>query len=97
MKGSPFHKEKGKKGKKSKPASEPSYKDYAAKFSDFNPQSDTLFVGKSSDAMVANKIASRQGRSSASKGASKTNPKDEKLTYNKKTGDYTSIKVYSKR
>ena len=98
MKGSPFHKEgKGKKNKKDKTASEPSYKDYAAKFGDFNSQSDTLFVGKSIDQNFARKKASAQGWTSADKGASERVPKDEILTKNEKTGKYTSIKVYPKK
>ena len=99
---SPFRKEKGKKGKKNKKdttASEPSYKDYAAKFSDFNPKSDTLFVGQSLDMGVSRKKAGMKGNISINKGASKPGVTGEKIfqgEYPSGQTKYTTVRKYTK-
>lgn len=75
------------------------YKSAAATFSDYNPQSDTVFVGTSIDPGMADKKAQRQGNISASKGASKASYNDTKMyrTKNEAGQDvYVSLRKYDK-
>lgn len=75
---------KGKKGKKEdkpnygKTETFQDYKSAAATFADYNPGTDTVFVGASIDPGVAQSKAGRQAAISASKGASAVNYNDQK-------------------
>jgi hypothetical protein len=91
---------KGDKKKKNKSKSEPSYKDYASLFSDFNPKSDTIFVGQSPDAAFSQKKAAMKGNTSASKGASGVAVTGEKLLQGKYPSGktrYTTVRKYTKK
>jgi hypothetical protein len=73
---------KGKKPKKPNYGKTETFQDYksaAAAFTDYNPQSDTVFVGASIDPGVAQQKAGRNSAISASKGASKVNYNDQKV------------------
>ena len=75
------------------------YKAAAARFQDFNPQSDTLFVGTSVDMGMAGKKAQHQANVSASKGASSAMPTDDKtfLTKNEAGQDvFVNVRKYPK-
>jgi hypothetical protein len=100
---SPAKLEKGKKGKKPdyrKAETFNNYENAQAKFENFNPGSDTLFVSTSIDPGMASKKSSFQGRVSASKGASGSMPSDEKMFKTKNASGqstYTNVKVYKKK
>lgn len=55
------------------------YKSAAAAFTDYNPQSDTVFVGQSIDPGMAQKKANNKSNVSAAKGASAVNYNDSKV------------------
>jgi hypothetical protein len=76
------------------------YKSAAATFSDYNPKSDTVFVGTSLDPGMANKKAQRQANISTSKGASKNNyneiPKMFRTKNEAGQDVYVSVRKYDK-
>jgi len=75
------------------------YKSAAATFSDYNPGTDTVFVGASIDPGMADRKAQHQANVSASKGASKANYNDTKMyrTKNEAGQDvYVSLRKYDK-
>ena len=99
MKGSPFQ-QNGDKNKKNKTKSQPSYKDYASMFSDFNPKSDTVFEGQSPDAGFSQQKAAMKGNISASKGASTVAVTGEKMLQGKYPSGktrYTTVRKYNKK
>ena len=95
-------KKKGKKENKPDYRKTETFQDYksaAATFSDYNPGTDTVFVGTSIDPGMANKKAQRQANVSASKGASKASYNDTKMyrTKNEAGQDvYVSLRKYDK-
>ena len=73
---------KGKKEKKPNYAKTETFQDYksaAATFADYNPGTDTVFVGTSIDPGMANRKANREQRISYSKGASSPYKEDQKM------------------
>lgn len=96
-------KKKGRKEKKPDYRKTETFQDYksaAATFSDYNPGTDTVFVGASIDPGMADKKAQRQANVSASKGASKANYNDTKMyrTKNEAGQDvYVSLRKYDKK
>lgn len=93
-------KKKGKKPDYRKTETFQDYKSAAATFADYNPQSDTVFVGTSIDPAIADKKAQRKANVSASKGASKANYNDTKMyrTKNEAGQDvYVSLRKYDKK
>lgn len=76
---------KGKKGKKEdkpnygKTETFQDYKSAAATFADYNPGTDTVFVGTSIDPGMADRKANREQRISYSKGASSPYKEDQKM------------------
>lgn len=75
-------KKKGKKGKKPDYRKTETFQDYksaAATFSDYNPGTDTVFVGSSIDPGMADRKANREQRISYSKGASNPYKEDQKM------------------
>ena len=75
------------------------YKSAAATFSDYNPGTDTVFVGASIDPGMADRKAQHQANVSASKGASNANYNDTKMyrTKNEAGQDvYVSLRKYDK-
>ena len=96
----------GKKGKKekkpdySKTETFQDYKSAAATFTDYNPQSDTVFVGTSLDPGMADRKAQRQANISTSKGASKNNynaiPKMYRTKNEAGQDVYVSVRKYDK-
>jgi len=76
------------------------YKSAAAAFTDYNPQSDTVFVGTSIDPGVAQKKAGMASSISASKGASEANYNDQKVYRTKNEAGqtvYVHLKKHDKR
>lgn len=76
------------------------YKSAAAAFTDYNPQSDTVFVGASIDPGVAHKKATRQSNISASKGASEIGYNDQKVYKTKNEAGqtvYVHLKKHDKK
>ena len=87
MKASPFNMMKGDPKKKNKRT-------------DFNPKSDTVFVGQSSDMGLSRKKAGMKGNASASKGASGVAVKGEKILQGKYPSGktrYTTVRKYTKK
>ena len=105
--GSPLKQTRGRKrGKKSsgpdysKTETFNDYKSAASVFSDFNPGTDTVFVGNSLDFGAANRKAGYQARVSADKGASSAIPSDEKMYRTTNASGqqvYTSVRKYNKK
>jgi len=76
------------------------YKSAAAAFTDYNPQSDTVFVGASIDPGVAQKKAGMASSISASKGASEANYNDQKVYRTKNEAGqtvYVHLKKHDKK
>jgi hypothetical protein len=76
------------------------YQSAAAAFTDFNPQSDTVFVGASIDPSVAQRKANRASSISASKGASEVNYNDQKVYRTKNEAGqtvYVHLKKHDKK
>ena len=76
------------------------YQSAAAAFTDFNPQSDTVFVGASIDPSVAQRKANRASSVSASKGASEVNYNDQKVYRTKNEAGqtvYVHLKKHDKK
>ena len=93
-------KKKGKKPDYRKTETFSDYKSAASRFTDYNPGTDTVFVGTSIDSGMADRKAKRQGTISASKGASGSSRKDSKmyLTKNESGQDvYVSLQKYAKK
>jgi hypothetical protein len=97
--------DKKKKGKEKKPDYRKTetfqdYKSAAATFSDYNPKSDTVFVGTSLDPGVAESKAQRQANISTSKGASKNTyneiPKMFRTKNEAGQDVYVSVRKYDK-
>jgi hypothetical protein len=97
--------DKNKKGKEKKPnyRKTETFQDYkaaAATFADYNPQSDTVFVGSSIDPGMADIKAQRQANISASKGASKSTYNEIPKMYRTKNEAgqdvYVSVRKYDK-
>ena len=92
----------GKKKKKPNYRKTETFQDYkaaAAKFQDFSPQSDTVFVGMSTDMANAGKKAQNKANVSAAKGASSAMPTDDKtfLTKNEAGQDVlVNVRKYPK-
>ena len=96
----PKKKEKGKKPNYGKTETFADYKSAAAAFTDYNPQSDTVFVGASIDPGVAQKKANMQSSISASKGASEANYNDQKVYRTKNEAGqtvYVHLKKHDKK
>lgn len=75
-------KKKGKKEKKPDYRKTETFQDYksaAATFADYNPGTDTVFVGSSIDPGMADRKANRNQRISYSKGASSPYSEDQKM------------------
>ena len=75
----PKKKGKGKKPDYRKTETFQDYKSAAATFADFNPGTDTVFVGTSLDPGMAHRKANYNSRASAAKGASSSIPSDNKM------------------
>lgn len=94
---------KGKKKKKPNYGKTETFADYksaAAAFADYNPQSDTVFVGSSIDPGVAQSKANRSSNISASKGASSVNYNDQKVYRTKNEAGqtvYVHLKKHDKK
>lgn len=93
------------KRKKKKESSKPDYsktetfadyKSAAASFTDYNPQSDTVFVGQSIDPGAAQRRANHQSNVSAAKGASSPNYNDSKV-YRTKNESGQTVYVHLKK
>ena len=72
------------------------YKTAAAAFTDYNPQSDTVFVGASIDPGMAHRKSNRASNISASKGASEINYNDAKM-YKTKNEAGQTVYVHLKK